>query len=258
LDLLQEGQELGVAVSGQAGGDHLTRQHIERRQQRGGTVALVVTGLPLGDAGPQGQDGLGALQGLDLALFVHRQDQGLIRRLHVQAQDVAHPGHEIGVGRELEAFHPVGLQVVSLPDAVHGHVADSAALAQRARAPVGGIPRPLLQGHAQDRGHGGLVHLLVLARPGRVPQQAFHSPVSSKRFRHTKTVGRLVPRQRAGSRLESPSAALRMTATRRATFCVVRGLRAICFNWRRWHGIRTMGSADFPILGVLSHKNGGL
>jgi len=81
LNLLQEGQKLRVAVWWQAGGDQLARQHIDRRKQRGGAVAGVVTGLPLGDAGAQGQDGLRALERLHLALFVHAQHHCLLGRV---------------------------------------------------------------------------------------------------------------------------------------------------------------------------------
>jgi hypothetical protein len=45
---------------------------------------------------------LGAVEGLDLALLVHAQHDGPIRRRHVQADDVANLLDEEWVGRELE------------------------------------------------------------------------------------------------------------------------------------------------------------
>jgi hypothetical protein len=42
VDGAQEAQELAVAVAGQALPDHLAGQHVQRREQGGGAVALVV------------------------------------------------------------------------------------------------------------------------------------------------------------------------------------------------------------------------
>jgi len=44
VDGAQELQELGVPVPGQAVADHLAGQHVQRGEQGGGAVALVVVG----------------------------------------------------------------------------------------------------------------------------------------------------------------------------------------------------------------------
>jgi hypothetical protein len=44
VDGVQELEELGVTVPGKALSDHHAGQHVERREQRGSAVALVVVG----------------------------------------------------------------------------------------------------------------------------------------------------------------------------------------------------------------------
>ena len=50
---------------------HRSFHHIERRKQRGRPMAHVVVGARRNPPRPQGQAGLGVLQGLDLALLIH-------------------------------------------------------------------------------------------------------------------------------------------------------------------------------------------
>ena len=50
----------------------------------------VIVCLPLRKAGPKGQDGLGPIQGLNLALFINAQNDGPVRRIHIKSNDVAH------------------------------------------------------------------------------------------------------------------------------------------------------------------------
>jgi hypothetical protein len=52
-------------------------------------VAEVVVSDALDVTQAQGEDGLGAFERLDLAFFVHTQDQGVVWRIEVKAHDVA-------------------------------------------------------------------------------------------------------------------------------------------------------------------------
>ena len=63
-----------------AGGD------VQRREQSRRAMAQVVMRAPLGHAGGQRQDRLGAIQGLDLALLIHAQHHRLGRRIQIQAR----------------------------------------------------------------------------------------------------------------------------------------------------------------------------
>ena len=72
------------------------------REERGRAVALVVVAAPLRLPGAHRQEGLGTVQGLDLALFVDTENQGTIRRRQIQTDDVADLLHEEGIARQLE------------------------------------------------------------------------------------------------------------------------------------------------------------
>jgi hypothetical protein len=49
-----------------------------------------------------GQEGLRAVEHLDLRLLVHTQNQGVVRGVHVEADDLTDLVDQPGVGRELE------------------------------------------------------------------------------------------------------------------------------------------------------------
>ena len=69
-DELEEVQELGLAVAVIAAVGDRAGRDLQRGEQRGGAVALVVVGGLLGQPGPDGQDRLGAVERLDLGLLV--------------------------------------------------------------------------------------------------------------------------------------------------------------------------------------------
>jgi hypothetical protein len=119
-------------------------RHVERGEQRAvaGIVVRPRRRLPLGHR----QRRLGALERLDLALLVDREHHGVLRRVQVQADDVAHLGDEGGVARHLEALDPVRLQAVLAPDLLDRGLAQAGRPGQGARAPVRGIGRRLAQG----------------------------------------------------------------------------------------------------------------
>src|SRR5579885_484621 len=85
-----------MAMPAVALADRLARRHVQSGEQRGHAVALVAVGLPGGHPGCQRQNRLRAIQGLDLALFVHAKHHGVIRRIHVEANDVTHLLHKLG------------------------------------------------------------------------------------------------------------------------------------------------------------------
>ena len=53
-------------------------------------MAFVIVGLSRGHTRRQGEDRLCAVQCLHLALFIHAQDNGSIRRIQIQADYVPH------------------------------------------------------------------------------------------------------------------------------------------------------------------------
>ena len=62
--------------------------HVESRKQGRGAVALVVVRHRAGAALLHRQARLGAVERLDLALFIDRQHQGFVRRIEIKADDV--------------------------------------------------------------------------------------------------------------------------------------------------------------------------
>ena len=75
LDFVEELAELLGAVARHAFADDRSRFHIERSEQRRRAVAFVVVGAPLDLTRPQWQQRLGAVQRLDLALFIDTEHQ---------------------------------------------------------------------------------------------------------------------------------------------------------------------------------------
>ena len=69
------------------------------------------------------------MQRLDLRLFVHAQDQRLVRRVEIQADDVSDFVNEQRVFRELECLTPMWLQPERAPDSAHRGLTESAAIA---------------------------------------------------------------------------------------------------------------------------------
>jgi hypothetical protein len=65
------------------------------------------------------QSGLSAVERLDLALFINRQDHRMGRRIDIKPDNVGQLGGKAAIARALEGAQPVRLQFVRLPDALH-------------------------------------------------------------------------------------------------------------------------------------------
>ncbi len=108
---------------------------------------------------PHRQHRLGTLQGLYLALLVHTQHQRMIRRIQIQADDVAHLLDEERIGGELEALGAMRLQAEQRHVAVDGGGGTSCLDRQRAARPV----RVTFRLARQD-GVDQFSHLLIAGR----------------------------------------------------------------------------------------------
>jgi hypothetical protein len=171
-DLLEEGQELLVAVAGGALVDDVPGRDLQRGEQGRGPVADVVVGALFGPVGPDPADRLGTLQGLDLGLLVHAQHHRPLGWVQVQADDVVDLGRQLRVGGELEGLGPPGLDTIFAPDARNGVTADTRLTGQQPGRPVGD-PQPgwwRIEGDRQDLGPAGPTHGLRSSRPGPVGQ----------------------------------------------------------------------------------------
>jgi len=74
LDLVEESDELSMAVPRAAAPKNRSLQRAQCREQRGGAVADIVVRKGRALAALERQPGLGAVERLDLALLVDRQD----------------------------------------------------------------------------------------------------------------------------------------------------------------------------------------
>lgn len=66
------------------------------------------------------QTWLSAVQGLNLRLLVAAQDQRMLGRYEVEADDAFELLGEARIGGEFERAHPVEFEAVSAPDTGHG------------------------------------------------------------------------------------------------------------------------------------------
>lgn len=124
VDLLEEPDELLVAMPRHTVADDFPIQDAQRREQRGGAVALIVVRHGPAAAWLQGKARLRAIEGLDLAFFVDGEDQGLIRGIEIEADHIVELLDELFVAADLESLDEVGLEAMLLPDAAHRGFAD--------------------------------------------------------------------------------------------------------------------------------------
>src|SRR5947209_9233753 len=116
LDGVEEADELLVPVPLHAPSDHPPVQHVQRREQRGRAMPLIVVRHGGTATGLERQARLGAIERLDLALFVDRQHHGMCGRVDVKADDVDQLFGKLWVARPLEAAHLVRFEVMRLPN----------------------------------------------------------------------------------------------------------------------------------------------
>ena len=170
LDEVEEFAELSGPMARETFADDLSRGDVEGREERGRAVALVVVAAPLRLPGAHRQEGLGTVQGLDLALFVDTENQGTIRRRQIQTDDVADLLHEEGIARQLEGLRAMRLQAEGPPDAMNGRGRVAARPRHRAKAPMGRVRRRLFQRQPDRFCDGVIADLTRRAGAGFVVQ----------------------------------------------------------------------------------------
>src|SRR5579859_5696899 len=81
--------EFACPVTVKALSHYTARRHIQGSEQGCGSVPLVIVTSSFCLYWPHGQDGLSAIQRLNLTFLVHTKHQGMIRWIHVQPYNVA-------------------------------------------------------------------------------------------------------------------------------------------------------------------------
>jgi hypothetical protein len=122
VDLAQEAQPLLVTMFCLALANDTSIERVHRGKQRRHTMALVIVRHRLTATSLQRQARLGPVKRLDLALLIAAQDQGVLRGIEIQPDDVLEFFGEVLVVRYLEALSPMRLEAVRLPDAPHARL----------------------------------------------------------------------------------------------------------------------------------------
>src|SRR3954447_363819 len=84
------------------------------------------------------------------SLFINRQRDGLGRWIEIETDDIGHLLGEPRIARALEAAHPVWLEWVRLPDALHRAQRDTSRLGHRPTGPVRRLARRIAAGQRHD------------------------------------------------------------------------------------------------------------
>ena len=193
VDAAQKAQELPGAVAWHAFPDDQARLDVQRGEECGGAVALVVVGHGGGAPLLEGQTRLGPIERLDLGLLIDAEHDRTVRRIEIEADDLGDLLLEHRVVRDLEPFHDMRLQPGIGPYAPHARGRDTHRPGHRRAAPVRGIGRrflhsprdhlqPDLSGQGRHPGRPGLVALETRNTFIEIPRL----PAPDRRLRYTR------------------------------------------------------------------------
>ena len=124
---------------------------------------------------------MGAVERLNLALFIDGQNDGVRWRIDIEPNHVAQFVNEARIVRELELANPVRLETVGAPDSLDGADAEARRLRHQGAGPMGRFAGRIAERQGDDA-FGGLVPEWLDARgPRLVAKQAieafFHEPL---------------------------------------------------------------------------------
>ena len=139
LDNIEESDEFLMPVALHVTADDGTVEHIQRREQCCRAVTFVIVCHGAATASLHGQAGLGTVQRLDLAFLIHRQNDRVGRRIHIEADDISDLFDECGIVRQLENPEPVRLKAVGTPYPLHRTNRNTGCLGHRGAGPMGGL-----------------------------------------------------------------------------------------------------------------------
>jgi len=139
VDFLEETDKFLVPMARHTVADYLAVEHAEGCEEGGRAVAFIIVRPSPATALLHREARLGAVEGLDLTLLVHTQNQGLVRRIQIQTNDVAEFLDKAFIAAELEGPDQMRLEVVLLPDPLDSCLAETLGSGHATRAPVGGI-----------------------------------------------------------------------------------------------------------------------
>jgi hypothetical protein len=80
----------------------------------------LVVAAPLPLAGSRRKHRMAEVQRLDLRLLINTENHGVLRRGHVLPYHIAHIGHEVGIGGDLEDLLPMWPRPEGTPNPLYG------------------------------------------------------------------------------------------------------------------------------------------
>src|SRR5260370_36287948 len=113
-----------MAMTLHALANNLALKDIERREHGCDAMALIIVGYGASALLLHRQPRLGAIKRLNLALLIDRQDNGVVGRIDVEADDLVQFGRKLRIVGQLELTHPVRLEAMSTPYPLHRADAD--------------------------------------------------------------------------------------------------------------------------------------
>src|SRR6516162_3948179 len=124
VDLIEEADEFLMPMALHVAADNGAVENIERGEQRGRAVALVIVRHRSGATWLHRQSRLGAIESLDLALLVDREDDGVGGRVDIETDHIPELVGELRIVRQLECPDTMRRELVGLEDALHRPQAD--------------------------------------------------------------------------------------------------------------------------------------
>ena len=164
-----------MAMTLHVAADHRAVEHVERGEQCRRAVSFVVVRHGSGAALLERQAGLGAVERLNLALFVDRQNDGVRWRIDIEPNHVAQFVDEARIVRELELANPVRLETMGAPDSLDGTDAETRCPRHQGAGPMGGLAGRIAERQGDDALGGFAPERLDPRGPRLVAKQAFEA-----------------------------------------------------------------------------------
>jgi hypothetical protein len=139
IDQAEKLEPLLMPVSLLAEAEDLAVKGVQSRKQGRRAVTFIVMRHRLAAPLLQWQPGLGSVQGLYLALLIDAQNQRMLRRVQIQADDCLQLIGKLWITTYLEGLDQVRLEPVRVPDASHAGLADTNFTRHGARGPMGRV-----------------------------------------------------------------------------------------------------------------------
>jgi hypothetical protein len=171
FDGVEEANELLVPVALHVMADDGAVENVESGELRGRAMAFIVVGHRSGAARLHRQTGLGAIERLDLALLIDRENDRMRGRIDIEADDVAQLVDKLRVGGELELFHSMRLQSMRPPNPLDGTRADIDDLRHQRGGPVGRLCWRVALGERHDALGDAGPQRPDARRPGLIAQE---------------------------------------------------------------------------------------